>query len=35
MLFKIWDTYMDVIMNITVYNSAYIWVYLLNAKLCI
>ena len=27
------DMYMDAIMNITVYNSAYIWVYLLNAKL--
>ena len=26
------DIYMDVIMNITVYNSAY--VYVLNAKLC-
>ena len=25
MLFKIWDTYMDLIMNITVYNSACIW----------
>ena len=25
--------YMDVIMNITVYNSAHIWVYLLNTKL--
>ena len=25
--------YNDVIMNITVYNSTYIWVYLLNAKL--
>ena len=24
-LFKIWDTYMDLIMNITVYNSACIW----------
>ena len=24
---------MDDIINITVYNSAYIWVYLLNAKL--
>ena len=34
MLFKIWDIQMGVIMNITVYNIAYIWVYLLNAKLC-
>ena len=33
MLFKIWNIYMDVIMNITVHNSAYIWVYLLNNKL--
>ena len=33
MLFKIWNMSMDNIMNITVYNSAYIWVYLLNAKL--
>ena len=32
-LFKIWNMYMDDIMNITVCNSAYIWVYLLNAKL--
>ena len=35
MLFKILDVYMDVIMKITVYNSAYILLYLLNAKLCI
>ena len=28
------DMYMDVIMNITVYNSVYIWIYNLNAKLC-
>ena len=33
MLFKTWNMYMDVIMNITVNKSAYIWVYLLNAKL--
>ena len=33
MLFKTCIMYMDVIMNITVYNSAYIWLYLLNAKL--
>ena len=33
MLFKIWDMYMDIIMNITVYKSAHIWVYLLNTKL--
>ena len=33
MLFKIWNMSMDDIINITVYNSAYIWVYLLNAKL--
>ena len=33
MLFKIWTMYMDAIMNITVYNSAYIWVCFLNAKL--
>ena len=32
MLFKI-SNIMDDIMNITVYNSAHIWVYLLNAKL--
>ena len=32
MLFKIWNMYMDVIMNITVYKSADIWAYLLNAK---
>ena len=35
MLFKILDVYMDVIMKITVYNSAYISLYLLNTKLCI
>ena len=35
MLFKIWNMYMDDIMNITVYNSAYIWVYLLNVTLWI
>ena len=34
MLFKIWDMYMDVIIYITVYNSAYIRVYLLSAKPC-
>ena len=28
------DMYMDVIMNITVYNSVYIWIYNLNTKLC-
>ena len=28
------DMYMDVIINIIVYNSADIWVYTLNAKLC-
>ena len=33
MLFKIWDMYMHIIMNMTVCNSAYVWVYLLNAKL--
>ena len=33
MLFKIWNMSMDNIMNITVCNSAYIWEYLLNAKL--
>ena len=33
MLFKIGDMYMDVIMNITAYNSAYMRAYLLNAKL--
>ena len=33
MLFKIWNMSMDDIMNITVYNIAYILVYLLNAKL--
>ena len=33
MLFKIWNMSMDDIVNITVYNSAYIWVYLLNDKL--
>ena len=33
MLFKIWDMYMDVIMNITIYNSAYVSVYLLNTKI--
>ena len=33
MLFKNWNMSMDDIMNITVYNRAYIWVYLLNAKL--
>ena len=26
--------YMHIIMNITVYNSTYIWIYLSNAKLC-
>ena len=35
MICKIWDMYMDLIMNINVYDGAYIWVYLLNAKLCI
>ena len=35
MLFKNWDMYMDIIMNMTVYNSAYGRVYLLNAKLCV
>ena len=35
MLFKMWDMCIDVIMNITVYNSAYIWVYLLNVTLWI
>ena len=34
MLLKICGMYMDVIKNITVYNSSYIWVYLLNAELC-
>ena len=33
MLLKIWNMYMDVIMNITEYNSAYISVYLLNTNL--
>ena len=33
MLFKMWDMYMDVIMNITEYNSAYIWVYLEKTEL--
>ena len=29
-----WEVNMDTIINITVYNSVYIWVYLLNANLC-
>ena len=33
MLFKMWDMGMDAIMNIIVYNSAYIWAHLLNVKL--
>ena len=32
-LFKIWNISMYDIMNITLYNNAYIWLYLLNAKL--
>ena len=32
-VFKIWNLYMDIIINITAYNSEYIWVYLLNTKL--
>ena len=34
MLFKMWDMYMNAIVNIILYNSAYIWEYLLNTKLC-
>ena len=33
-MLKIWDMYMDAIMNINIYNRACILVYLLNAKLC-
>ena len=32
-LFKIWNISMYDIMNITLYNNAYIWLYLLTAKL--
>ena len=31
---KMMGMYMHIIMNITVYNSTYIWIYLSNAKLC-
>ena len=34
MLLKVLDMYMDVIINITVYNSAYICIYLLHTELC-
>ena len=33
MLSKMWDIYVNAIMNITVYNSVYICLYLLNAWL--
>ena len=32
MLLKNWNMYIDIIMNMTVYNSAYVSVYLSNAK---
>ena len=32
MLFKMWEMYVDVIMNITVYNSAYMQLKLVNLK---
>ena len=34
MLFKMRDIYIEGIIKITVYNSSYILLYLLNAKLC-
>ena len=32
MLFKMWEMYVDVIMNITVYNSAYMQLKVVNLK---